>query len=71
MIFRISTHSGHFLTIFSSGIYRGAEKGEQTAEMVRGAVILIWLAAFGMPDILTVDKDMGFIGKIFQDFLIA
>ena len=27
-----------------------------------------WLAVFGTPDILVVDKDKRFVGEIFQDF---
>ena len=36
--------------------------------MARETAISHLLAAFGNPDISIVDKDMGFIGKIFQDF---
>ena len=36
--------------------------------MVRETVISNWLAVFGTPDILVVDKDKRFTGEIFQDF---
>ena len=54
---------------FSVVIFLGTKKREeQTAEMVRETVISNWLAVFGAPDILVVDKDKRFVGKIFQDF---
>ena len=36
--------------------------------MARETMISNWLAVFGAPDILVVDKDERFIGEIFQDF---
>ena len=54
---------------FSVAILLGTKKREeQTAEMAREAVISNWLAVFGAPDILIVDKDERSIGNIFQDF---
>ena len=57
------THSGRVLAIFSSGAYRGKEKGAQTAETFRGNAISHWLSAFGAPEILVFGEDMGFIGN--------
>ena len=54
--------------IFRSSIYGGEEKDGRTAEMVREAAISHWLAVFGAPEIIASDKDMRFIGKVFQEF---
>ena len=54
---------------FSVIFFLGTKKREeQTAEMVREAMISNWIAVFGTPGILLVGKDKRFIGKIFQDF---
>ena len=43
---------------FPGSDFLGTKKrGEQTAGMVREAVISNWLAVFGAPEILIVDKD--------------
>ena len=47
------------------------KKGEQTAEMALETSIPNWLSVFGAPYIWIADKDMGFIGNIFQDFCSA
>ena len=53
---------------FSVSVLWGKEKGGQTAEMVLESVMSHWLAVFGEPGIIAVDKDMGFTGAIFKDF---
>ena len=52
---------------FSAIVFLGTKKvEEQTAETVRGIMISNWLAVFGAPGIMVVDKDSGFIGASFS-----
>ena len=62
-------HIRDTLSRFSEIVFIGSKKREeQTAEMVRETMISNWLAVFGAPEILLVDKDKRFIGEICQDF---
>ena len=62
------TFTRHFFSFFGSGFLGTKKRDEQTAEMVCETMISNWLAVFGAPDILIVDKDRISIGEIFQDF---
>ena len=55
---RIQDTFSHFSAIVLRGVSK--KKEEQTAEMVRGKVIPNWLAVFGAPRIIVVDKDSRF-----------
>ena len=66
---RIQDTFSHFSAIVLRGVSK--KKEEQTAEMVRGKVIPNWLAVFGAPRIIVVDKDSRFIGGILQEFRTA
>ena len=58
------------LSRFSAIILMGSKKNEeQTAEMVRGEAISNWMAMFGAPGIIVVDKDSRFVGGDFPRIL--
>ena len=63
-------HSGQFST-FRVIIFTGAkQKEEQTAEMVRGEEISIWLAVFEAPGIIAVCNYSIFLGDLPKNFAL-
>ena len=52
-------------------LWGGTKKEGRVAEMVLANVMPNWLAVFGAPRIIVVDKDSRFIGGILQEFRTA